>query len=81
MGIHVRTCWVQVSTFVGTGRKRCVVKAVWKFMFLVVRHRFLFLSEQVESQMCGKSCMEIHVSTCSAQISTSVGTGRKPDVW
>jgi hypothetical protein len=57
-----------------------VVKTVREVTFLPAGYRFLLLSEQVESQMCGKNCMEIHVSTCSVQVSTSVGLGRKPDV-
>ena len=34
-----------------------------------------------KSQMCGENCTGSHVSTCWVQISTFVGTGRKPDVW
>ena len=40
-----------------------MVKTVWKFMFLLARYRFLLLSDQVESQMCGKNCMKSYVST------------------
>ena len=58
-----------------------MVKNIWKFMFLLAGYRFLFLSDQVESQICGKNCMDIHVSTCSVQVSTFVESGRKPDVW
>ena len=32
-------------------------------MFLPTGYKFLLLSDQVETQMCGKNCIESHVST------------------
>ena len=34
------------------------------------------MSDQLESQMCGKNLMKSHVSTCSVQVSDFVGSVR-----